>query len=189
MKTDIQRNKKHSTIVVKRPLTFVYPCGGLMMEPSDESLPAAYYDRERHLIYVDPEHRTLVRRVLGAKVTRSGRWTFLIGDEKQEAEEDDKVIPYYDPKTGPKKGDTQVFPARRCINVTYRYDCVRLVGGNGPAEWIKRKPLTIGRCLPERLGGCFEEWDIVGKANIYSDPACTKLKRVADLWGWSCMES
>lgn len=159
-----------------------------MLAPDNGSLPAAYFDRERQRLYLDPEHRRLVQRLLRAHVTRSGFWTFLLGDEEHNAEEDDTVIPYYDPVTGPKEGDTQVFPKRRCMDVTYLYDCVRLVGGNGPAEWIKRDPLTIGRCQQQRTGGCYETWGKVGQANIYSDSACTKLDRVSDLWGWSCLE-
>lgn len=174
-------------VVVVRPVTFPYTCGGLMMNPSVRSLPCAYYAPERRSIYVEPKYRDRVIKALHAIVANS-IWKFRLKGDDKEAHEHAEVIPYYDPVTGPKKGDTQVFLDRTCVDVTYKYDCVRLVGGGGPPEWICRDPLTIGRCEQPARHECFETWDVVGQSNIYSDPECQHLVRNADLWGWSCLQ-
>src|SRR5215510_8455776 len=111
--TKTTKRKKRARVEVERPVTFVSACGGVMMDPSVGGLPAAYFDDERKLIYIDRKHKKDAQRILQAKVTNSGRWVFLIEDEEKEAEERDEVIPYFDPVTGPKVGDTQVFPNRR----------------------------------------------------------------------------
>jgi len=184
----VNREEALTPAVIERPVTFYYPCGGLMMNPSALSLPCAYYAPERRSIYVDSKYRDRVIRAMHAKVAKSAVWTFRFKGDENEVQEHAQVIPYYDPATGPQKGDTQVFPDRRCVDVTYKYDCVRLVGGAGPPEWICREPLTIGRCQQPARQECFETWDIVGQSNIYSDPDCKQLVRTANLWGWSCLE-
>jgi len=173
---------------VPRPATYAFACGGVMQDPSNGSLPIAYFDSERALIYVAPLYRSDVQHILNAHISKSGTWAFIVEGKEKNAKEDGETLPYHDPKTDPKVGDTRVFKNRRCVDVEYQYNCIRLIGGNGPAEWIKRKPLVIGQCMINEASNCKETFGVLGRANIYSDAACTKLIRKTDLLGWQCLE-
>ncbi|HYE13658.1 MAG TPA: hypothetical protein VD968_04365 [Pyrinomonadaceae bacterium] len=149
--------------------------------------PVLYFDKGLGRIYVAPEYRERAIKFMNASVTKEGVWAFAVGGDppaKEEAKEEE--YREWDPTKDPKKGDVRIIE-RECVNVTFTFNCVPVLGSNPPVWW-KCNPLTYGQCVGTRVRLCWEVYKVVGMCTDYADKDCTRALGQSEAVDWFCLE-